>query len=63
MVPEDQEQGNIEGKVVKQFIKYCGGPIKFVAVLLFAILCSMITKTLGSIMIQIWCQNPSESNY
>lgn len=63
MIPEDKETGNVSWAVLKQFIKLSGGWFKFVFIVGFSMLLHITAKTIASILIQIWCQNPSDNDY
>ena len=63
MIPEDKEQGNVKSSVLKQFINLNGGLFKFLFTLVFSLACHITAKIIASILIQVWCQNPSEDDY
>lgn len=46
-----------------KFIKLNGGIFKFLTLVLFAVIGIFFSKTLASIYIQYWCENPEETQY
>lgn len=58
MLPEDQQRGNITFKVLKQFISLNGGKWRFTFIVLIAMSSYTAVKTIGSIIIQLWCEEP-----
>ena len=60
ILPEDHQEGTVDSKVVSNFIKLNGGYFKFVLVLVLVVIGYVASRTMGSIVIQLWCQNPSD---
>ena len=59
MLPEDQEEGSLNAHVLKQFIELNGGIFKFAVFIVVCLLCFIGVKTFASILIQLWCDEPS----
>jgi hypothetical protein len=59
MLPEDQEQGSLNAQVLKQFIDLNGGVFKFAVFIIVCLLFFIGVKTYASILIQLWCEEPS----
>jgi ABC-type multidrug transport system fused ATPase/permease subunit len=64
MLPEDQEIGNIDYRIFKEYIQLNGGYVRFALVVVVAMVC-WISLTIASLMImEQWCEDPvANSNY
>jgi ATP-binding cassette, subfamily C (CFTR/MRP), member 1 len=62
VLPEEHDEGAVEGKLLWEMVKMCGGILKFGLAAILSLFFYMLSKTGASIMVQLWCNDPSEKS-
>jgi ABC-type multidrug transport system fused ATPase/permease subunit len=63
MLPEDQEEGEVDLKIFKEFIKLNGGYCDFAVMICLAMTLWISFTTASSIVMERWCENPIGEDY
>jgi hypothetical protein len=63
MLPEDQQKGEVEWKIFKEYIRLNGGYCKFGFFILLAMLIWISFTIAAAIIIQLWCEDPAGNSH
>lgn len=64
MLPEDQQTGEVDMKIFKEYIKLNGGYFDFAFLICLAMILWIILTTASSIVMEKWCEDPiGEADY
>ena len=63
MIPEDQQIGNVDYKIFKEYIMLNGGYFSFAFLICFAMIMWIGMTIAASIIMEKWCEDPIGSGY